>query len=74
VEPHGLPGTVQLLDETDTIYGILLDRVGNQMAQGKSLDEIKVELRLPEYQNWSGGKERLDTNIEAAYRALKKAK
>jgi len=74
VPAHGLPGTVQLLDETDTFYDILLDRVGKQMAQGKSLDEIKVELRLPEYQNWSGGKERLDTNIEAAYRALKKVK
>jgi len=72
VPAHGLPGTVQLLDETDTFYDILLDRVGKQMAQGKSLDEIKVELRLPEYQNWSGGKERLDTNIEAAYRALRK--
>ena len=74
VPAHGLPGTVQLLDETDTFYDILLDRVGKQMAQGKSLDEIKMELRLPEYQNWSGGKERLDTNIEAAYRALKKVK
>ncbi|MDP2607178.1 MAG: hypothetical protein Q8S00_31975 [Deltaproteobacteria bacterium] len=69
-----MPGTVQLLDETDTFYDILLDRVGKQMAQGKSLDEIKMDLRLPEYQNWSGGKERLDTNIEAAYRALKKVK
>ncbi|MDZ4344523.1 MAG: hypothetical protein U1E51_19040 [Candidatus Binatia bacterium] len=69
-----MPGTVQLLDETDTFYDILLDCVGKQMAQGKSLDEIKMDLRLPEYQNWSGGKERLDTNIEAAYRALKKVK
>lgn len=72
VPAHGLRGTVQLLDETDAFYDILLDRVGKQMAQGKSLDEIKMELRLPEYQNWSGGKERLDTNIEAAYRALRK--
>jgi len=72
VPAHGLPGTAQLLDETDAFYDILLDRVGKQMAQGKSLDEIKRELRLPEYQNWSGGKERLDTNIEAAYRALRK--
>lgn len=42
------------------------------MAQGKTLDEIKKELRLPEYQSWSSGKERLDTNVEAAFRALKK--
>ena len=26
---------------------------------------------LPGYKTWSGGKSRLDTNIEAAYRALK---
>ena len=72
VPAHGLPGTVQLLDETDTFYDLLLDRVGKQMAQGKSLEEIKKDLRLPEYQSWSGGKERLGTNIEAVYRALKK--
>jgi len=49
-----------------------MDRVGKMMAEGKSLDEIKANLRLPEYQSWSGGKERLDTNIEAAHRAIKK--
>jgi cyclase len=72
VPAHGRPTTVQLLDETDTFYDVLLDRVGKQMAQGKYLDDIKKELRLPEYQSWTGGKPRLDTNIEAAYRALKK--
>ena len=72
VPAHGLPGTVQLLDETDAFYDVLLDRVGKLMAEGKSLDEITKNLRMPEYQSWSGGKERLDTNIAAAYRALKK--
>ena len=72
VPAHGRPGTVQLLDETDTFYDVLLDRVGKLVADGKSLDEIKKSLRLAEYQGWSGGRQRLDTNIEAAYRALKK--
>jgi cyclase len=72
VPAHGAPGTVQLLNDTDTFYDVLLDRVGKMMAEGKSLDEIKASLRLPEYESWSGGKERLDTNIEAAYRAIKK--
>ncbi len=72
VPAHGRPTTVQLLDETDTFYDVLLDRVGKQMAQGKSLDEIKKDPGLPEYNSWTGGKPRLDTNIEAAYRALKK--
>ena len=72
VPAHGAPGTVQLLDETDTFYDVLLERVGKKVAEGKSLDEIKKSLRMPEYQGWSGGKERLETNIEAAYRAIKK--
>ena len=72
IPAHGAPGTVQLLNETDTFYDVLLDRVGKMMAEGKSLDEIKASLRLPEYQSWSGGKERLNTNIDAAYRAIKK--
>ena len=72
VPAHGAPGTVQLLTETETFYDLLLDRVGKMITEGKPLDEIKANLRLPEYQSWSGGKERLDTNIEAAYRAIKK--
>jgi cyclase len=72
VPANGAPGTVQLLNDTDTFYDVLLDRVGKMMAEGKSLDEIKANLRLSEYESWSGGKPRLDTNIEAAYRAIKK--
>jgi cyclase len=71
VPAHGRPTTVQLLDETDKFYDVLLERVGKQIAQGKSLEEIKKNPDLPAYKTWSGGKSRLDTNIEAAYRALK---
>jgi len=70
VPARGLPGTVELLDETDRFYDDLLDRVGKPARKGKSLDAIKKELHMPEYQSWSGGKERLDTNIDAGYRAL----
>jgi hypothetical protein len=38
--------------------------------QGKSLDQIKKELQMPEYEDW-GGKDRFPNNIEAAYRAVK---
>jgi cyclase len=73
VPAHGLPGTVQLLDETDRFYDVLVAQVGKMAREGKSLDEIKKSVSLPEeYKGWSGGKERLDTNIEAAYRAVKK--
>jgi cyclase len=41
VPAHGRPTTVQLLDETEKFYDVLLDRVSKQIAQGKSLEEIK---------------------------------
>lgn len=72
VPAHGRPTTVQFLDDTDKFYDVLLERVGKQLAQGKSLEEIKKNPDLPEYKTWSGGQSRLDTNIEAAYRSLKK--
>jgi cyclase len=72
VPAHGAPATVQLLIENDTFYDVLLARVGKLIGEGKSLDEIKANLRLPEYDHWSGGKARLDTNIAAAYRSIKK--
>ena len=39
------------------------------VRQGKSLDQIKRELRMPEYAGWSY-QERMPTNIDAAYRAV----
>jgi hypothetical protein len=43
------------------------------VQEGKSLDAIKKDLRTPEHDGCSGGKERLDTNIDAAYRTVKKS-
>jgi hypothetical protein len=37
---------------------------------GKSLEQIKGELKMPEYTDWSY-QERMPTNVEAAYRAAK---
>jgi hypothetical protein len=64
---------VQLLDETDTLYNFLLDRIGKEIAQGKSLNEIKRDPNLPEYKSWSG-EARLDSNIEAASGEFKKSR
>jgi len=38
--------------------------------EGKSLDQIKKELKMPEYDSWAS-KERIPSNIEAAYKAVK---
>jgi hypothetical protein len=40
------------------------------MAAGRTLDQIKAELRMPEYENLVGAKERIPNNIEAAHRAI----
>jgi len=39
--------------------------------QGKSLDEIKKELKMPEYADWAG-QDRLGVNIDVAYKSVKK--
>jgi cyclase len=65
---HGQPGTVKIFEDTEKYYALLLERVG-KLVIGKSLEMIKKELRMPETDDWSS-KERIDTNIEAAYRAV----
>jgi hypothetical protein len=44
---------------------------GFTKAQGKSLAEIKKELKMPEYADWHD-QERLSVNIDAAYKSVKK--
>jgi glyoxylase-like metal-dependent hydrolase (beta-lactamase superfamily II) len=66
---HGDPGTVKILDDMETYYNLLMERVGQMAKQGKSLDEIKKELKIEGTDNWAG-KERFPNNIEAAYRAV----
>lgn len=68
---HGLPGTTKLFDDTERYYTLLVDRVGKMVQEGKSLDQIKQELRMPEYASWAA-QDRMPTNIEAAYRAVKR--
>ena len=67
---HGAPGDVSLLDETERYYTLLVDRVRALMEQGRTLEQIKAELKMPEYDKWVG-KDRFPNNIEAAYRAVK---
>lgn len=67
---HGDPGTIKILDDMESYYNSLLEKVGQMVKQGKSLDEIKKELRVPGTEDWEG-KDRYSNNIEAAYRAVK---
>jgi len=64
-----LPGTTTIFDEEERYYGLLMERVGTMVREGKSLDQIKVEVTMPEYAGWAS-QDRMPTNIEAAYRAV----
>jgi len=70
VPGHGIPGTVKIFEDTEKYYALLLERVGRLAREGKSLDQIKKEVRMPEYEHWAT-QERFPTNVEAAYRAVK---
>lgn len=71
VPGHGTPGTVKILDDMERYYTLLVERVGAMARAGKSLDEIKKDLRMPETEGWEG-RDRFPNNIEAAYRAVAK--
>lgn len=68
---HGQPTTTIIFDEYEGYYNLLMKRVGEMAAQGKSLDDVKKELKMPEYANWQG-QDRLGVNIDAAYKSVKK--
>ena len=71
VPGHGAPGTTKIFDDSIQYYTLLLERVGNMAKEGKSLETIKKELRMPEADDWEN-KNNFPSNIEAAYRAVKK--
>jgi cyclase len=70
VPGHGIPGTVKIFEDSEQYYALLMDRVGRMVKEGKSLDQVKKELRMPEYDHWAS-KERFPSNVEAAYKAAK---
>jgi cyclase len=69
VPGHGTPGTVKIFEDGERYYALLLDRVGKLMKEGKSLDDIKKEAKMPEYASF-GSQDRFPTNVDAAYKAL----
>ena len=69
VPGHGSFGTTTIFDDSERYYELLLDRVGAMVREGKSLDQIKQDLRMPEYEGWAY-QERMPSNVEAAYRAV----
>jgi cyclase len=69
VPGHGTPGGVEIFEKGEKYYALLLERVDKAMKEGKSLDDIQKEVKMPEYASW-GSQDRMPTNIDAAYRML----
>jgi cyclase len=70
VPGHGPPTTAKIFDEYEGFYTLLMKRVDEMAKQGKSLEEIKKELKMPEYADWAG-QDRLGANIDVAYASIK---
>ena len=68
VPGHGSPGTTRIFDESEKYYTLLLERVTAMVKEGKSREQIGMELRMPEYAEWAY-QDRMPSNIDAAYRA-----
>ena len=71
VTGHGQPTTTKVFDEYEGFLTLLTQRVGEMAAQGKSLAEIKAELKMPEYADWNG-QNNLGLYIDVAYKSVKK--
>src|ERR1044071_3791507 len=66
---HGNPGTAKILDDMESYYDKLMNGVRQMVKEGKSLEQIKKELKIPGTEDWEG-QDRLGNNIEAAYRGV----
>jgi cyclase len=69
VPGHGSFGTTKMFDDNERYVGLLIERVGALVRQGRTLEQIQKELRMPEYADWAY-QERMPTNIDAAYRTV----
>ena len=63
------PDTAKILDDMENYYSKLMEGVRQIVKEGKSLDQIKKELKIPGTDDWEG-QDRLGNNIEAAHRAV----
>jgi glyoxylase-like metal-dependent hydrolase (beta-lactamase superfamily II) len=66
----GVPGTTRLFDESERYYTLLVERVGQLVKEGKSLEQVQKELKIPEFSHW-GSKVRMPFGVEAAYHVAK---
>src|SRR3989338_8247676 len=71
VPGHGGAGNIDMLFNIQQYLIDLQREVKKYIAKGKTIDEIKKEIKLPKYKNWLKYKEWLPLNAESVYRELK---
>jgi hypothetical protein len=50
---------------------LLRERVKREMDAGKSLEEIKRTVKMPEYESWGAYRDWVELNVEGMYRYLR---
>lgn len=70
VPGHGAPGTTKIFDEMERYYALLIERVRRLAGEGKTLEQVKAELRMPENADWVRP-EAFASNVDAAWRVVK---
>ena len=70
VPGHGAPGTTEIFDEMERYYALLIERVRSLAGEGKTLEQVKAELRMPENADWVRP-EAFPSNVDAAWRVVK---
>ena len=70
VPGHGEPGTTKIFDDNEHYFTVLVERVRTLAAQGKTLEQVKTELRMPEFADWVRP-QAFPSNVDAAWRVAK---
>lgn len=67
---HGALGDKQSVKDFRVYMETLRAEVTKLAREGKSLDEIKQMVKLPQYESWGGYKQMFELNVEGMYRMV----
>jgi glyoxylase-like metal-dependent hydrolase (beta-lactamase superfamily II) len=68
---HGSLGTRSDVGEHRRYLELLRERVKREMDAGKSVEEIKRAVKMPEYESWGSYRDWVELNVEGMYRYLR---
>ena len=68
---HGVLGSREDVAEHRRYIELLRERVKREMDAGKSIDAIKRDVKMPEYESWGSYRDWVELNVEGMYRYLR---